>query len=105
MVLGDLLPETPIVDLVLIVVATGVIWLGSGWLEESAEELSAYYGLPAVIQGSIVVAVGSSFPEFASVVVAGLAGRSTWASAPSSARRSSTSSSSPRSRGCSPTRI
>ena len=74
MVLGGLLPSTPIVDVALIVVATGVIWLGSGWLEESAEQLSAYYGLPAVVQGSVVVAIGSSFPEFASVVFAGLAG-------------------------------
>ena len=73
MVLGSVLPESPIVDVVLVVVATGVIWLGSGWLEASAERLSTYYGLPAVVRGSVVVAVGSSFPELASVVVAGLA--------------------------------
>jgi cation:H+ antiporter len=74
MVLGGLLPDAPAVDLFVVVVASAVVWLGSGWLEESAEALSAYYGLPAVVQGSVVVAVGSSFPEFASVVVAGLAG-------------------------------
>lgn len=74
MVLGGLLPNTPLVDVLVIIVATGVIWLGSGWLEESAEHLSAYYGLPAVVQGSIVVAVGSSFPELASVVFTALAG-------------------------------
>lgn len=62
------------VDLLVIVVATALIWLGSGWLEESAETLSAYYGLPAVVQGSIVVAVGSSFPEFVSVVVTAVIG-------------------------------
>nr|WP_276236197.1 sodium:calcium antiporter [Halosegnis sp. DT85] len=56
------------------VVTTAVIWVGSGWLEDSAEELSAHYGLPAVVQGSVVVAVGSSFPELASVVFAALAG-------------------------------
>ena len=76
MVLGSVLPESPIIDVILVVVATGVIWLGSGWLEASAERLSTYYGLPAVVQGSVVVAVGSSFPELASVVVAGLAGAS-----------------------------
>lgn len=65
---------TPGIHLLLIVVATAFIWLGSGWLEESAEHLSAYYGLPAVVQGSIVVAIGSSFPELASVVVTALAG-------------------------------
>lgn len=74
MVLSGLLPNTPVVNVVVIIIATGFIWFGSGWLEESAERLSAHYGLPAVVQGSVVVAVGSSFPELASVVFAALAG-------------------------------
>jgi cation:H+ antiporter len=74
MVLGGLLPDAPLANVVAILVATAVVWVGSGWLESAAEELSAHYGLPAVVQGSVVVAVGSSFPEFASVVFAGLAG-------------------------------
>jgi cation:H+ antiporter len=74
MVLGGFLPNTSLVNALVIVVATGFIWLGSGWLEESAEGLAAHYGLPAVVQGSVVVAVGSSFPEFATVIVAALAG-------------------------------
>jgi cation:H+ antiporter len=74
MALGGLLPNTPTVSVLVIVVATGFIWLGSGWLEASAEQLSAYYGLPAVVQGSVVVAVGSSFPELSSVVFTALAG-------------------------------
>ncbi|MFC6825046.1 sodium:calcium antiporter [Halopelagius fulvigenes] len=74
MVLGGILPDSPLANVLLIVVATGFIWFGSGWLEESAEHLSAYYGLPAVVQGSIVVAIGSSFPELASVVFTALAG-------------------------------
>jgi len=69
-----LLPDTPLVNVLLVIVATGFIWFGSAWLEESAEQLSAYYGLPAVVQGSVVVAVGSSFPEFTSVVFTALAG-------------------------------
>jgi len=52
----------------IILVTTGAIWVGSGWLESSAEKLSMYYGLPPVVQGSIVTAVGSSFPELATVV-------------------------------------
>jgi cation:H+ antiporter len=72
--LGGLLPSSPIVAVSMIVVTTGVIWIGSGWLESSAEQLSAHYGLPPVVQGSIVVAVGSSFPELASVVFTALAG-------------------------------
>ncbi|MEE6208939.1 sodium:calcium antiporter [Salarchaeum sp. III] len=74
MVLGGLVPSSPAVNVLVLVVATALVWVGSGWLEESAEDLAAYYGLPAVVQGSIVVAVGSSFPELASVVFAALAG-------------------------------
>jgi cation:H+ antiporter len=74
MVLGGLLPDATPVQVAAIVVATGLIWVGSGYLERAAEELSAYYGLPAVVQGSVVVAVGSSFPELAGVVVTALSG-------------------------------
>jgi len=46
MALGGILPDTPAVYVVVTVVATALIWVGSGWVESSAEELSAYYGLP-----------------------------------------------------------
>lgn len=72
--LGGLVPASPAVAVGMIVVTTAVIWVGSGWLESSAEQLSAHYGLPPVVQGSIVVAVGSSFPELSSVVFTALAG-------------------------------
>jgi cation:H+ antiporter len=58
----------------IVVAATAAIWKGSDWLESASERLSVYYGLPDVVQGAIVAAVGSSFPELASVVFAGLAG-------------------------------
>jgi cation:H+ antiporter len=74
MVLSLFESASPAVNVLLILVATAVIWVGSGWLESSAEDLSAYYGLPAVVQGSVVVAVGSSFPEFTSVVFTALDG-------------------------------
>jgi len=74
MVLGGQLVNTPSLNVLVIVLATGVIWFGSRWLESSAEHLSAYYGLPPVIQGSVVVAMGSSSPELASVVFTALAG-------------------------------
>ncbi len=50
------------------VVGTAVIWKGSEWLESSSERLSVYYELPPIIQGAIVVAVGSSFPELSTAV-------------------------------------
>ena len=74
MVLGGLFPNTPVVNGLVVVIATLIVWFGSGWLEESAEQLSAYYGLPEVVQGSVVVAIGSSFPELSSVVFTALAG-------------------------------
>jgi len=58
----------------IVVVTTGVVWLGSSWLESASERLSEYYGLPQVVQGSIVAAVGSSFPELATVAVSALGG-------------------------------
>ncbi|MEL6537075.1 MAG: sodium:calcium antiporter, partial [Bacteroidota bacterium] len=56
----------------IIAVATVVVWKGSDLLEGAAEQLSAYYGLPSVVHGTIVVAVGSSFPELSSTVLATL---------------------------------
>ncbi|MCY4731772.1 sodium:calcium antiporter [Natronomonas gomsonensis] len=74
MVLGGFLPNTPAVSVGLILFGTSLLWVGTGWLEGAAEQLSAYYGLPAVVQGSIVVAIGSSFPEFTTVVFSAFAG-------------------------------
>ncbi|MFB6104931.1 MAG: sodium:calcium antiporter [Halobacteriaceae archaeon] len=74
MVLSAFLPDSPVVHVLLVVAMSAVIWVGSGWLETSAEILSDHYGLPAVVQGSVVVAVGSSFPELASVVITATAG-------------------------------
>jgi cation:H+ antiporter len=71
-VLGEFLPDVTAVHVAVIAVATVMVWFGSSWLESSAERLSAYYGLPAVVQGSIVVAIGSSFPELTSVVITAL---------------------------------
>lgn len=54
-------------------VAGGIIvWRGSDLLETSAEGLSLYYGLPPVVHGAMVVAIGSSFPELSSTVLATL---------------------------------
>ncbi len=53
-------------------IATAVIWKGSGLLESSSERLSVYYELPEIVQGAVVVAVGSSFPELATVVISTL---------------------------------
>ncbi len=74
MALWGLLPDTIGINVVLIGVTTALIWIGSGWIEDSAEGLATHYGIPPVIQGSVIVAIGSSFPEFASVIVTAAAG-------------------------------
>jgi cation:H+ antiporter len=51
------------------ILATAILWKGSDWLEVSSEKLSVYYELPDIVQGAIVVAIGSSFPELATVVL------------------------------------
>ena len=71
---GIVVPSSSLGHVFVILAATAAIWIGSGWLEESAEVLSGYYGLPAVVQGSIVVAIGSSFPELVSVLVTAAVG-------------------------------
>lgn len=57
---------------VLTLVSTAVVWKGSEMLESSSEKLSAYYRLPPLVQGAIVTAVGSSFPELSTAVLSTL---------------------------------
>ncbi len=56
-------------SLLLILIATGVIWKGSEYFEQAASRLSRYYGLPVAVHGAVVVAIGSSFPEISSMVI------------------------------------
>jgi len=58
--------------LVVIIVASLIVWRGGGMLESSAEALSSHYKLSPVVQGSIVTAVGSSFPELSTTVLSTL---------------------------------
>ncbi|SMO36792.1 sodium:calcium antiporter [Gracilimonas mengyeensis] len=54
------------------IVATLILWKGSDWLEKSSEKLSVYYELPDIVQGAVVVAIGSSFPELSTVILSSL---------------------------------
>ncbi len=53
-------------------VGTAIVWKGSGLLESASERLAAYYSLPEIVQGAIVVAIGSSFPELSTTVISTL---------------------------------
>ena len=53
----------------LAIVSTAIVWKGSGWLESSSEKLSTHYQVPPLIQVSVVLAVGSSFPELSMAAI------------------------------------
>ncbi len=53
-------------------VCTALIWRASGLLEGSAERLALHYGLPAIVQGAVIVAIGSSMPELLTAIIAPL---------------------------------
>ena len=59
----------PAFYLALAAVSTAVIWKSGNLLEDTSEKLAAYYGLPAVVQGAMIAAIGSSFPELSSTVI------------------------------------
>ncbi len=56
----------------LAVVATAVVWFGSGVLEKSSGRLARYYRLPPIVRGAVIAAVGSSFPELSTTVISTL---------------------------------
>lgn len=51
-------------------VGTAVVWAGSSALERASGQLGRHYGLPRLVQGTLIAAVGSSAPEIASTVIA-----------------------------------
>jgi cation:H+ antiporter len=63
-----------LVEAAVVLVTTGAIWVGSDWLEGASDDLATYYGLPQVVQGAVIAAIGSSFPELAAVVFSALSG-------------------------------
>lgn len=52
------------------VLGTAILWLACGRLERSAHQLSRHYGIPEVVQGSVLLAISSSVPEFATALLA-----------------------------------
>lgn len=64
--------ESFLLYLALAVLSTAVTWAGSNLLGSASEKLSTYYRLPPTVQGAVVVAVGSSFPELSATVISTL---------------------------------
>lgn len=55
--------------LVALALGSAATWWGSNRLEESSARLARFYDLPVLVQGTLVVAVGSSFPELTTTVL------------------------------------
>ena len=56
----------------IIIVSSLIVWKGGSLLESSSETLALHYQLPPVVRGSIIMAVGSSFPELSTTVISTL---------------------------------
>lgn len=63
---------TLLTAVLLALVSSAVVWKGSELLEKASERLSVFYKLPPIVQGAVVVAVGSSFPELSTTVISTL---------------------------------
>ena len=61
-----------LLDLAVIGIATVVVWKACDRLEDTCHDLAMHYGLPEAVKGSTIMAISSSFPELATVVLAGL---------------------------------
>lgn len=59
----------PIYLTLLTTISVIIVWKGSSILEDSSEKLATYYKLPAIVQGAMIAAIGSSFPELSSTVL------------------------------------
>jgi len=63
------------VDLVTLVAAVAALWAGASWFVDGASTTARRLGVPGLIVGLTVVALGTSAPEFAVTLDAALAGK------------------------------
>ncbi len=61
-------------NLVLAVAGLGLLLLGADWIVRGAASMAAAMGIPEVVVGLTIVAVGTSLPEIATSVLAGVRG-------------------------------
>jgi cation:H+ antiporter len=64
----------PVVNIILIIVGLGLLVLGSRWLVQAAVEIAQTFGVTPFVIGLTVVAAGTSMPELATSVIAGVRG-------------------------------
>ena len=54
------------------VAGTAIVWVSSIRLETASYRVAEYHGIPEAVNGAVITAIASSFPEFSSVVIATL---------------------------------
>lgn len=59
-------------DIVLIIIGIAALTLGARWIVDSASEISRRLGVPELILGLTIVALGTSLPELATSLVAAI---------------------------------
>lgn len=62
-------------NILLIVIGLGLLVLGSRWLVQAAVDIAQAFGVTQLVIGLTIVAAGTSMPELATSVIAGLRGQ------------------------------
>lgn len=57
-------------DLLFVLFASGLIYFGAKWTIQGGVEIASYFNIPEFIIGLITIAVGTSLPEIAVVIIA-----------------------------------
>jgi cation:H+ antiporter len=65
----------PLMNLLLIAIGLGLLVLGSRWLVAAAIEIAELFGVTPLVIGLTIVAAGTSMPELATSVIAGVRGQ------------------------------
>jgi cation:H+ antiporter len=65
----------PIINILLIVVGLGLLVFGSRWLVQASVQIAAAFGVTSLVIGLTIVAAGTSMPELATSIIAGVRGQ------------------------------
>jgi cation:H+ antiporter len=65
----------PAINILLIVIGFGLLVLGARWLVQAAVDIAQLLGMTQLVIGLTIVAAGTSMPELATSVIAGIRGQ------------------------------
>ena len=64
-----------VADVLMLAIGVALLVVGAGWLVEGATRIAVERGIPEMVIGLTIVAVGTSLPELATTVIAALRGQ------------------------------